>query len=130
MTESTLLLAQVLGPLLVITTLGIMLNYKSVEKMMKEALKNYAVIFIISLFRLTIGLVVITLHNEWTTLLEVLISSFGRLITLSGTVGFLFPNTLKHMATPLMKNHGAIKVSVTVMSILGVIITYLGYAVA
>ena len=104
MTEPNLL-AQIIWPFMVIISLWVLINYSFFKQLVWEVVKSNALLFMISLIRLTLWLIIITIHNEWSSLLNVIISVFGRLIAISGTIWFLFPNQIKLLAKPYIKKH-------------------------
>ncbi len=128
--ESTLIIAKLFWPALMILAIAAMINQNMIDKMIKEASKSYVLIYLISVIRLIIGLVIVTFHNVWTWTLETTITLLGWLILISGVLGLLFPDDIKKLAKPVLKQKRAMQTAITLMFILGAALVYVWYGIS
>ncbi len=77
MEESTLHLAQLIGPVLLLLGLSFVLKREAYHKLFKKMYKDTAFLFITAIVELTAGVAIVLSHNLWNTLPEVLISLLG-----------------------------------------------------
>lgn len=73
----TIAIAKILGPYLFITGLAVLLKRKEIMLAVVSLFKEQAARFIGALMALLFGLIIISVHNDWSTLPAALVSFFG-----------------------------------------------------
>ncbi|MBU1125656.1 MAG: hypothetical protein KKC84_06500 [Candidatus Omnitrophica bacterium] len=125
--ETSVFLAQILGPYCIIVGIGMLLNQKTILKVMEDLLKNTALLYLGGAFSLIIGLLIVVSHNIWSADWKVLITLFGWLGILKGVWLMIFPNTTAHLAKAYHKNKSLLGINLCLMLALGGFLTFVGY---
>ena len=89
--ETSLFLAKVLGPYLIIVSIAGLVNQKLLGKTMKMFAKHVPILFISGAMALIIGLLMVASHNIWTKDWRVIITVFGWLAVLKGVLYLILP---------------------------------------
>ena len=58
-------IAKLVGLILTISSLGVLLHYEYFKKVIDEIAHHPALFFMVSLFRLTFGALIVVFHNVW-----------------------------------------------------------------
>lgn len=85
----TLFLAKVLGLYLVITGVAVLIRRRDILMAVGAFVEDKSSRLIVGLFTLLIGLFLVNLHNDWSTLPTMLISLFGWVAVAKGA-SYLF----------------------------------------
>ncbi len=88
----TVFYAQIIGVILFISSLALLLNPGLIKEMLKEAKLSKSLIYIDASFSLFFGTLLILTHNVWNSLFESLVSAFGWLLFVIGTLEMLLPH--------------------------------------
>ena len=72
--QSSIFLAQLLGPCFLVMGVGLMLNADGYRAMAREFLKSRPLIYLAGLLAIAPGLAVVLVHNVWTADWRVIIS--------------------------------------------------------
>ena len=91
--ESSIFLAKVMGWYLVITSVVLLLRYKTLRREINVFIKgqNAMMIFFFGAFTSIIGLLVVLNHNIWTNDYRVIITIMGWLALIKGVAYLAFP---------------------------------------
>jgi len=89
--EFSMTLARVIGPVLVLVSLGALLNMKRFMGMVNDFLKNEALMFYAGVVHLVLGLVLVMKHNYWVGSWEVIITILVWLVLVKGALIVVFP---------------------------------------
>ena len=127
--ESSIIIAKILWPFLMILTLAVMLNQKNFEAMLNEVSKSKIAIFYISTFRLIVGILIVLFHNVWTWRLELVITILGWVVLLSGITWLVFPEDMMKLARPVVKQKKAVQTCITTTFVLGAVLVFVGYGI-
>ncbi len=107
--EGNLILVKLLGLLLVIMSVGFLINFNVLQKISKELNKSYALEIIISFMRTLLGLVLVLSYNVWTGP-YLLVTVVGWLILGVGVSGLLLPHQIMAAVPALTKKTAPLKV--------------------
>jgi hypothetical protein len=88
--EISLLLAQVIGVFLMLTSLSMLVDRRNIN-LLFEAYRNPAVVYITGIFETMLGLVLILKHNTWAADFRVVITLVGWLLLARGLGRTFFP---------------------------------------
>ena len=91
--QTSILIARLIGPLLVMTGLIMLVTSQAVQDMAREFLASRALIFIAGVLALLGGLAIVNTHNVWTAGWPVIITIFGWLAVIGGIVRMGFYNS-------------------------------------
>ncbi len=119
-------IARLIGPLLLINAFAILVNRKGFAAMVTGAARNPAVIYLAGMMTLLGGLAIVQVHNVWCHDWSVLITMFGWMAVVGGSVRMLFPNELAKMAERMAKHQGWMVVSAALYALLGALMTVKG----
>lgn len=128
--ETSLFLAKLLGPYCVIASAGIMLNFKTYQKVMEDFSKSPALVCFGGVIAFLFGLPVVLLHNVWAAHWAVIITLFGWLSLVKGAWLLILPDTAAKITGIVRKNTIGLTVKVSILLILGVFLTMKGYFTA
>ena len=109
--ESAIWLAKIFGPLLIIFGIWVFLFVKEIQKAVTLYKNNTGLVHILGFFNLVLGLLILSLHFNWTADLTVLLTILGWVLVLRALI-LLFASsviervTLKH--PPLIRMTGLI----------------------
>jgi len=124
---TSLFLARLLGPLLLVPGIGLLLNPRGFRTVLLEVVGSLTLIYLFGLIDLAAGLAIVLTHNVWVANWRVLITLIGWLLLIRGAIRILAADRLKPFAAKLFRNKLLIPVSGGVMVILGLILCYFGY---
>ena len=125
--ETGVLIAQIMGPIMMIVTLAAMLNQKNFDKVLNEISNSNASVYFVSLLRLTLWFIIILLHNNWDGIINIMISIIAWIILVAGVTGLIFPEKVMKFAKPVIKNKRVIQTCMTIIFVLGAALVYLGF---
>ncbi|MFH2126025.1 MAG: hypothetical protein ABIK12_05885 [Pseudomonadota bacterium] len=126
--ENALILARVLGPLLVIVSVGLLINIKSYQRMAEEFAKNPALLYLGGFMALAGGLVVLQLFHAWRADWTVVVTIIGWLMLIKGAVLIILPRALVALADTWARLSGVIVVQGLVLLVVGLWLSYRGFA--
>ena len=127
--ESTIFIARIIGPFMLIAALGIIFNPTTYERVMEDFFKNSALVYIGGAIALLIGLIIVLNHNIWIAGWPVVITIFGWVALVKGAWLIVFPNIRSNIAETFRKNPALMVGNATIMLILGGFLTAMGYFV-
>ena len=94
---SSMALASIFGPLLIITSFWTLLYKDNMKKVIDSLKKNPALIYFIGVFNVLLGVIFITSFNDWYVNVEVLVTLLGWLFLIRGLLLMFFPKTFDKM---------------------------------
>ncbi len=125
---STLFLAQLIGPVMILVGLAFLLRNNEMKGMMKEMSKSTSTLFVYGMIEITAGIALVLKHNIWEDLTTVIISLLGWLMILEATFALLTSKShIKRMMSDLTV--GLFNPAGFVMVIVGVYLVWQGYFV-
>lgn len=127
---TSLFLAKVIGFILVVTGLGLLINYKHVKKIAEDFFANHGVLYCGALMSLVFGTLLVFTHNVWVKSWEVIITVIGWLALIKGVLLMLFPAFHAKMAKPLIDSHIYWVIASIVALVVGIYLLYQVYGLS
>ena len=95
--ETSIFLAKVIGLFGAISTLAILVRYKTYLEMEEDAIKNPGITYLSGFFILIIGILLTVSHQVWTWDWRVIITIASWLLLIKGTIRIVFPETVNKL---------------------------------
>lgn len=127
--ETSLFLAQLIGPVLIVIGVGLLLKQTEFREMATDFLSSRALIFVSGLLTLVTGLAIVLTHNVWEFNWPVIITILGWLSVFGGVFRILFPDSVQSMGTSMLDKPAMMTVSGVIQIVLGLWLSYVGYMV-
>lgn len=127
--NTTIFFAQLWGPILLAIGLGIFISRKYYTKLYRDLEKNSLAVLGLGMGFMIVGIIQTAVHNVWSTLPQIIISTLGWATLLKGIVFLVIPGTVDKAGDWEAKSK-LIPVAGVVMVFIGVYLTYLGYLAA
>ncbi len=125
--ETSLFLAQLIGPVLIVIGVGLLLKQTEFREMATDFLSSRALIFVSGLLTLVTGLAIVLTHNVWEFNWPVIITILGWLSVFGGVFRILFPDSVQSMGTSMLDKPAMMTVSGVIQIVLGLWLSYVGY---
>ena len=125
--QTSIFLARLLGPLLLLTGAGIVLNPKSFRAIAGEVVRSVTLVYLFGFMDLAAGLAIVLTHNVWVASWRVLITLIGWLLLIRGAVRIVAPETVMGYAAKVIRNKQVIPSAGAVVGVLGLVLCYFGY---
>lgn len=125
----SMLLAQVIGPLMVLIGLGVLFNPTTFSLMMEEmnSGKQYLVLFVTGTITTILGLLVVLSHNVWVWNWSLLITLLGWATLIKGAVMLLFPKASMAISRFYQGKSGLVVGAGLVGLVIGLVLSYYGF---
>ena len=124
---SSILIAKLMGPLLLVGGLVGLLNPKGLEAMGREIMASRAQLFLAGTLALLAGLAIVNTHNLWVAEWTLIITLFGWLAVVGGVVRMGFPGVTQSIGEALLSNSGLLRVIGALQVALGAFLMARGY---
>ncbi len=125
--ENARVLARILGPVLIISAAGILLNPGTSLQMIGEYGKSDALCYLGGFMALLLGLITLQFHNKWESHWPVVITITGWWAVVKGAALIVFPKAImswyEHAVTPK-----TLIVGLSILLVVGVYLTIKGYS--
>ena len=118
--------ARVLGPVMLIFGAVVVARFDALTLMIPSILQNSAQSFVVGMFSLILGMVLFVAHHHWSNATAILISFFGLVTIVRGTLLMLMPNLAVGLATSVLSAGAAPWIAGGVSMLVGVWLTYYG----
>jgi hypothetical protein len=125
--DTSLFLARLLGPMLVVLAVGLLVRQDSWRTMANDFVANRPLLFLSGFLTLLGGLALVNTHNVWEAGWPVIITIFGWLAVIGGTARMLFPETVVGISARMLKEKTWLTVAGAVEGLLGLWLCYVGY---
>lgn len=126
--DSSVLLARLLGPLVILIGTGVLLGAKRLPKMGEDFAKNRALIFISGIFIFGGGLAIVLFHNIWVVDWRLIITIFGWLTLAKGVFMVTLPVSSAKIAQVYLKKVNLVIIIWLIMFVPGILLTLKGYS--
>ena len=120
-------IAQILGPLYLVATLGWLFNRAFYRRMISEFSQNHAVLYMSGIFAFVFGVVILTLHNSWTANWQVLITLIGWAGLIKGLTILVFPQAMIRYGQAFATNKVLFTLTFLLAFLIGLVLTWYGY---
>ncbi|MBY0564362.1 MAG: hypothetical protein K2P58_09260 [Hyphomonadaceae bacterium] len=125
--DSTLVLARVVGPVLIIAGILLITQPDRVITSLGSYLLNDAVLILAAFMSLILGLAIVTYHPRWDTVSGIFISLIGYVLTLRGVVLLLAPQIMHDAVMFVTTQPHVFPIGGCAVALLGVWLAYVGY---
>ena len=96
--------------------------------MAREFVDSTALIYLAGILTLVAGLAITITHNVWVMGWPVVVTIFGWLAIIGGTLRMAFPDLVSKIGTSMLEKHsGLLPVSTALVGLLGAVLTWYGY---
>ena len=126
MNETTLLVSQLVGPILVVMGLGFLFNLKFFLGVYKDFGKSSMMTLVLGMMTMLVGLLIVMRHNLWSTPAEIIVSIFGWGALVKG-VAFLVAPKLIAKLTNAIANKSLMVVAIVVVLAVGGYLSWVVY---
>ena len=124
--ETSIFLAKVIGLVSVISTLAVLIRYKTFLKIEEEAVKSPILVHLSGFFILIIGVLLVVSHQVWTRDWRLVITIIGWLMLLKGSIRMFFPETVRRVIEKKRNNYW-ILVAEGAFFLIGLYLVYQGF---
>jgi len=125
--QTSIFLAKLIGPVILLMGLVVVLNPTRVRAMAREMLQGEAFIFFAGLLSLPIGLALVNTHNIWVWDWRVVITILGWMALLAGIARIGFGDLVKSTGAAMIDSKTGLAVPGAVMGLVGAWLTWVGY---
>jgi hypothetical protein len=125
--QTSIFLAQLVGPVLALMGLFVTIHPKRVEAMGREVLHSPALLLMAGLLALVPGLAIVLTHNIWAADWRGLITVLGWVMLIAGASRILLPGLMQRMGDSMLQNRALIMVPGLLMLVLGGYLVWVGY---
>ena len=125
--QTSIFLAQLVGPVLALMGLFVAIYPKRVEAMGREVLNSPTLLLMAGLLALVPGLAIVLTHNIWVADWRGLITVLGWIMLIAGASRILLPGLMKRVGDRMLQNHALIMVPGVLMLVLGGYLVWIGY---
>lgn len=126
---TSLFLARLIGPLFLVMGIGMLVNPAGVRATAREFLASRALIYVAGLAAFVPGLAIVLTHNLWVSDWRVLVTVFGWLALIGGTVRILAPEWVTAMGSRIIDKTVVMTVGAVAVTALGAILAFFGYVI-
>lgn len=124
--NTTIFFAQLWGPILLAIGLGIFFSQKYYVKLYCDLEKNSLAVLGLGIGFMVVGIIQTAVHNAWNTLPQIIITLLGWGTLLKGILFLVLPGLVDKTGDWEVKSK-LIPLAGSVMTIIGIYLTYLGY---
>ena len=126
--ETSLFLAKLLGPLLLVAGMGVVLNRAAYREVAEEVIETRALLYLFGIVALSAGLAIVLTHNEWVWGWPVIVTILGWLLMIRGAVRVLFPHAVGDLGTrTLARSPNLVPAGGAFGAVLGAVLCFFGY---
>lgn len=126
--ETSIFLAKVIGLSGAISTLAVLIRYKTLLEMEEHAAKNPVLTYFSGFLFLVVGVLIVISHQVWTWDWRVVITIIGWLVLTKGIIRIFFPETVRRLIEKKRNNHWFLVAEVVVL-ISSLYLIYQGFVV-
>lgn len=123
----TLFLANVLGWYLVIIGLFLLLRHDYVRTIMSEVITQRALFFVVAIFTIILGLLMVISHNIWVAGWPVIITLIAWLALISGLIRLFAPDLALGWGQSMVKHPAGIRITALITLLIGLFLLFNAY---
>ena len=125
--ETSIFLARLIGPVFLVMGLAILINPKRIRQVGLEFVDSEALILLSGLMTLTVGVAIVNVHNIWVAAWPVIITLFGWIAILAGTLRIAASAEMKAIGRAMLEKTVFFAVPGAIMAALGAYLSFQGY---
>jgi hypothetical protein len=119
---SSIIIARLLGPLMLISAAAILLNRKGIQEAVSDTAKSPGLIYVSGVLTLVAGLAIVQFHNVFKGGPETLITVLGYLMLVGGAARMLVPDQLAAAGRRMVRQRGMLEVSAVISAVVGIVL--------
>jgi len=127
--DLSIFLAKALGIYLVIISVGMLIHGGKLKAVMADYIEKPGLVFLLGIFALIIGILLVVSHNIWTGDWRVVITVIGWLTLVKGITRVLFPQFVIRTGKKWVNNTTAYYITGFLTLLIGIYLLYHGYYV-
>ena len=124
--DTSLFLARLLGPMLLVIGAGVLINRENFRAMAKELTASRELMFLVGVLTLLAGLAIVTTHNVWNGW-PIIITILGWLLAIGGALRILVPDTMRSLQGSALDKPAMPLVGGAVQALIGAWLCYVGW---
>ena len=125
---TSIFLARLLGPLLLIVGASLLINPRAVRKMAQDVIGSVTLVYLFGVLDFAAGLAILLVHNVWLASWRVIITLLGWLLLIRGAVRILAPEQVMGYAEKILRKQQYLLIGGGVTAVIGLVLCYFGYA--
>ncbi|MCB1368030.1 MAG: hypothetical protein KDK00_09720 [Rhodobacteraceae bacterium] len=125
--ETSIFLAQMLGPVLAVAGLAILIRPDGIARAGQEFLHSEALLLTSGLLALVTGLAMVLSHNLWVADWRVLITLFGWIALIAGASRLLLAGPMRRIGASMIANRALFMGPAALMLALGLYLSWQGF---
>lgn len=125
--ETSIFLAQLIGPVLALMGVFVAMHRARVEAIGREVLRSPALLLMAGLLALVPGLAIVLTHNIWAADWRAVITLLGWTMLVAGTARILLPDLMQKIGENMFRHRALIMVPGVLMLALGGYLTWVGF---
>src|SRR5262245_61418683 len=126
--QTSLFLAGLIGPTLLIIGISVLLNRDAFKTMAGEFIASRALIYVAGVLAFMPALALVLVHNIWVADWRVLITRIGWFALVTGAFRLLFPQEVMRLGRRVVAAPNTFFIASVIMIVLGAILSFYGYA--
>jgi len=125
--ETSILLGKLIGPILLIFSVGLLANRSLIRPIADEILASPTWNYTFGFFDLLTGLALVLFHNVWVWHWPLIITLFAWNAILRGVLHLLFPRLSLGRSSKFISSDGVLVTALVVAGLAGLALTYFAY---
>jgi len=125
--QTSIFLARLIGPALLIVGIGILVNQSYYRGMTRELVASRPLFYLAAAIGVTGGLAIVLVHNVWALNWRVLITLFGWINLIRGAASILLPEQSFAYGGRMMASKYMPMIPAAVALFIGLTLSYFGY---
>lgn len=125
--QTSLFLARLIGPVMLVVGLALFSYPDRFREAARHFLDDAALLFMTGLLTITAGLAIVLAHNVWTADWRVLLTSFGWLAAITGTLRIIAPQLVVQAGHRMLAQPRALPIAGAVWVVIGLLFCFVGY---
>jgi uncharacterized membrane protein len=126
--QSSTFIAKLVGPMLVVVSVGMLTNQDTYHAIIGEFLHSGALVYLSGLLSLLAGIAIVNAHNAWRAEWSVIITILGWLMVIGGIVRIVFPDFTVRLGATAYGSLAAVVIVGVIGLVIGGFLTFKGYS--
>lgn len=122
--DATVFLATVIGWYLVIFSLFLLTRTEQAKLIMSDVMAHRGLFFILAVFTLILGLLMVVSHNVWIWDWPLFVTLFSWLLLITAVVRIFWTDTMRTKGTAFVNHPAKLRVTAIILLILGLYALY------
>ncbi len=125
--ETSIYLARLIGPVMLVAAIGLLVNREGHRAMALQFLQSPPLIYISGALIMIAGIAIVLAHNVWTADWRVIITLFGWMGAIGGAIRIMFFGTVEKIGTAMMEKPQLAAVGGVAWLAIGAVLCFFGY---